>query len=239
MAGISSWRLKSTSLILSRQGILVSPASLGRHLTWNASSILPCDCVGSDHVSNPYRRSDNTEERKSCTFVQFRYLALMSFFASGWNTMSHVARQISQLFSSQFRPASNHVQDTLRFGRFPVEFQGVTAENSLHDVQRSREFLQQLRVRFSFLTHAFIIHVGDVTHNVGRFLELGAIALVRHVTPWSCLWVAGELRQQSFVPWSTPEVIFLRQVKLAMFCAPSREDPAELARELARERATN
>ena len=44
--------------------------------------------------------------------------------------------------AASIRPASNHVQDTLRFERFPLEFQEVTGENFLHDVQCSREFLQ-------------------------------------------------------------------------------------------------
>ena len=55
--------------------------------------------------------------------------------------------------------------------------------------------------------HAFVIHVGEVTRFVRGFLKLGAVALVRHVTPWCCLWVVGELRQQTFVPQSTSEVI--------------------------------
>ena len=63
---------------------------LRRQRIWNASSLLPCD----DVVSRPSSRTDHTKERKTYTCVsQFRYLALMSFFASGWKTFFAVARR--------------------------------------------------------------------------------------------------------------------------------------------------
>ena len=81
VAGISSWRLKSTSLILSRPGICIlgSPASLRRHLIWNASSLLPCDCVGSGHVSNPCRRSDQHQGAKKLHFCSIQVLGTHEF----------------------------------------------------------------------------------------------------------------------------------------------------------------